>query len=447
MKSANFASRKPKARIIASFDEDELDKPNNPYPTTAITSEEPTDSSSPPLFKRKSASTKTRKTINRSLISLEDPHADDDNHKSSSAENTPKSKDDSPELTRPIVIKKSILSRQTVVERSASSSSSITQPTTSSSKEKPRAVLKKSTILPSQPFSQLSLTSRPSYSKEALAELKGSTPTTPLHRSNDDDTDISMSDAPPPPSSKDPLDVAGKFAVERASAAAAANELSIPDSGTIKALKARRALLAQNPDYISLSDDVKKGSRLQKTQDDEEEILETFVEDGGLALGKKAEKEKERRRREDIREAIDMVERPSDEDEDDSNDDGNGEWEADRLRTGGYGSNKRETLEEKLRKPPAVITPLPNFQEALANLKGILAGMNDTMEQKSKRVEELLSEKEMIEQREKELQKLLKETSEKYEQLRAEAGTALHVGRGLESFGDDAAGNGIPAGV
>lgn len=254
-----------------------------------------------------------------------------------------------------------------------------------------------------------------------------------------------MSDAPPP--SKDPLDVAGKFAAERASAAAVATELSIPDSGTIKALKARRALLAQNPDYISLSGDAKKGSRLQKTQDDDEEILETFVEDGGLALGKKAEREKERRRREDIREAIDMVERPSDEDEEGSNDDGNGEWEANRLRTGGYGSNKRETLEEKLRKPPAVITPLPNFQEALANLKGILAGVNDTMEQKSKRVEELLSEKEMIGQREKELQKLLKETSEKYERLRAEAGTALHVGRGLESFGDDATGNGIPAGV
>ncbi|KAF3147206.1 hypothetical protein TWF703_000046 [Orbilia oligospora] len=441
MKSANFASRKPKARIIASFEDDELETPNNPKPTTtaaAISTSEPTDSS-PLLFKRKSASTKTRKTINRSLISLEDPHAEDNQITEKTSQST-----DTPELTRPIVIKKSTLSRQNNPERSASSPSSLAQPSTS--KDKPRPTLKKSTILPSQPFSQLSLTSRPSYSKEALAELKGSTPTTPLHRNNDDDTDISMSDAPPP-ASKDPLDVAGKFAVERASAAAAANELSIPDSGTIKALKARRALLAQNPDYISLSDDVKKGSRLQKTQDDEEEILETFVEDGGLALGKRAEKEKERRRREDIREAIDMVERPSDEDEEDSNDDGNGEWEANRLRTGGYGSNKRETLEEKLRKPPAVITPLPNFQEALANLKGILAGMNDAMEQKSKRVEELLSEKEMIEQREKELQKLLKETSEKYEQLRAEAGTALHVGRGLESFGDDTAGNGIPAGV
>ncbi|KAK6357247.1 hypothetical protein TWF718_001568 [Orbilia javanica] len=438
MKSANFANRKPKARIIASFDDDdEREQSNNPQPTTKPTTSETQDSSSSAaLFKRKSASTKTRKTVNRSLISLEDPHEDDvkDNDKSQSA--------DSLELTRPIVVKKSTLSRQPV-ERGASSPSS-TQQTVS--KEKPRATLK-SSILPSQPFSQLSLTSRPSYSKEALAELKGSTPTTPLHRQNDDeDADISMSDAPPPPP-KDPLDVAGKFAAERASAAAAATELSIPDSGTIKALKARRALLAQNPDYISLSDDAKKGSRLQKTQDDEEEILETFVEDGGLALGKKAEREKERRRREDIREAIDMVERPSDEDSEDSNDDGNGEWEANRLRTGGYGSNKRETLEEKLRKPPAVMTPLPNFQEALANLKGILAGMNDTVEQKSKRVEELLSEKEMIEQREKELQKLLKETSEKYERLRVEAGTALHVGRGLESFGDDAAGNGIPAGV
>ncbi|KAK6536335.1 hypothetical protein TWF281_000574 [Arthrobotrys megalospora] len=423
MKSANFASRKPKARIIASFEDGEENS------TTA----EANDSSTP-LFKRKSASTKTRKTVNRSLISLEDPHGDDETTST-----------DSPELTRPIVVKKSTFSRQ-VIERSASSSS---QPTaaassSSSSKDKPRATLK-SNILPSQPFSQLSLTSRPSYSKEALAELKTSTPTTPLHRQNDDDTDVSMSDAPPPP--PDPLDVAGKFAAERASAATAASTLSIPDAGTIKALKARRALLAQNPDYISLSDDSKKGSRLQKTQDDEEEVLETFVEDGGLALGRKAEREKERRRREDIREAIDMVERPSDEDEEGSNEDGNGEWEANRLRTGGYGSSKRETLEEKLQKPPAVITPLPNFAEALANLKGILMGMNDTMEQKSKRVEELLSEKEMIEQREKELQKLLKETSEKYERLREEAGTALHVGRGLESFGDDAAGNGIPAGV
>ncbi|KAK6363109.1 hypothetical protein TWF730_000554 [Orbilia blumenaviensis] len=430
MKSANFASRKPKARIIASFDDDEVtDQPKDPQSTStpAAAASESNDSSAP-IFKRKSTTTKTRKTVNRTLISLEDPHDDD---------GTPST--DSLELTRPVVVKKSTLSRQ-VVERSASSSSSA-QPA-AAAKEKPRAALKSST-LPSQPFSQLSLTSRPSYSKEALAELRTSTPTTPLHRKHDGDTDVSMSDAPP----VDPLDVAGKFAAERASTAAAAVELSIPDSGTIKALKARRALLAQNPDYISLSDDVKKGSRLQKTQDDEEEILETFVEDGGLALGKRAEREKERRRREDIREAIDMVERPSDEDEDDSNADENGEWEANRLRTGGYGSSKRETLEERLRKPPAVITPLPNFQEALANLKGILAGMNDTMEQKSQRVEELISEKEMIEQREKELQRLLKETSEKYERLREEAGTALHVGRGLESFGDDSAGNGIPAGV
>ncbi|KAK6509339.1 hypothetical protein TWF481_004092 [Arthrobotrys musiformis] len=394
MKSANFASRKPKARII-SFDDDDEPKPS----TTSDLPEET------PIFKRKSASAKPRKNISRPLISLEDPHLDEQTDSTS----------------KPLVIKKSSLSRQ------------ITDSTNpSTSKEKPRAALKPST-LPSNSFSQLTLTSRPTYSKEALAELKGSTPTTPLHKN---DADTPMPDAP-----EDPLNVSGKFAAERASAAQAAKDLSIPDSTTIKALKARRALLAQNADYISLSSS-SKGGRL-KPQDDDED-LETFVEDGGLALGKRAEREKERRRREDIKEAIDMVERPSD--EEDSNDEENGEWEENRLRTGGYGSN-RESIEEKLRKPPAVITPLPDFQEALANLKGILAGMNEQMEEKSKRVEELLSEKEMIEQREKELQALLKETSEKYERLRVEASTALHVGRGLESFGDDAAGNGIPAGV
>ncbi|KAK6537909.1 hypothetical protein TWF694_010807 [Orbilia ellipsospora] len=429
MKSANFASRKPKARIIASFDDDELEEKSSVPPSTMDTTPDATDdSSSAPVFKRKSASTKPRKAVARPLISLDDPHDED----------TPTAKT---ELTRPTVVKKSTISRQ-AVERGAS--------TSTSSKDKPRTTLKPTT-LPSQPFSQLSLTSGPSYSKEALAELRTSTPTTPLNRGSpqDEEEDVSMSDAP----AADPLNIAGKFAAERASTAAAAKDMAIPDQGTIKALKARRAMLAQNPDYISLSEDSAKakgkGSRLQRTQDDEEEILETFVEDGGLALGRKAEREKQRRRREDIREAIDMVERPTDDEdgEGSGSEDENGEWEADRIRTGGYGSSKRETLEEKLKKPPAAITPLPNFQEALGRLKGLLAGMNETMGEKAKRVEELLVEKEMIEQREVELQRLLKDTSEKYERLREEAGTALHVGRGLESFGDDASMTGIPAGV
>ncbi|KAF3906461.1 hypothetical protein ABW20_dc0106030 [Dactylellina cionopaga] len=428
MKSANFANRKPKARIIASFDDDEeVDKSSVQTATSAAVdtvTDKSNDDSSAPVFKRKSASTKARKGINRSLISLDDPHDEE-------------ASTDPPELSRPVVVKKSTLSRQ-AIQRNASSS----QPAAA---DKPRTTLKSAT-LPSQPFSQLSLTSRPSYSKEALAELKTSTPTTPLSRqSPQDGEDVTMSDAPP-----DPLDVAGKFAAERASAATSAREMSIPDEGMIKALKARRAMLAQNPDYISLSEDGAKGkgSRLQRTQDDEEEILETFVEDGGLALGKKAQREKERRRRKDIKEAIDMVERPSDEEKENSDDeDENGEWEANRMRTGGYGSSKRENLEEKLRKPPAVIAPLPNFQEAMEKLKDILAGMNQMMEQKAERVEELVAEREMIEQREQELQTLLKDTSEKYERLREEAGTALHVGRGLESFGDDSASTGIPAGV
>ncbi|KAF3902246.1 hypothetical protein AA313_de0203501 [Arthrobotrys entomopaga] len=430
MKSANFSNRKPKARIIASFDDDDLDeKPSLPS-STIDTTPDATDDSSAPVFKRKSASTKPRKAIARPLISLDDPHDEDT---SSTA---------SPELTRPSIVKKSTISRQ-AIERGAS--------TSTASKDKPRTTLKPTT-LPSQPFSQLSLTSGTSYSKEALAELRTSTPTTPLNRGSpqDEEEDVAMADAP----AADPLNVAGKFAAERASTAAAARDMSIPDQSTIKALKARRAMLAQNPDYISLSEDSAKskgkGSRLQRTQDDEEEILETFVEDGGLALGKRAEREKARRRREDIKEAIDMVERPSDGDGDgegSGSEDENGEWEADRIRTGGYGSSKRETLEERLRKPPAVITPLPSFQEALGRLKDMLADMNETMGVKAKRVEELLVEKEMIEQREVELQRLLKDTSEKYERLREEAGTALHVGRGLESFGDDTSMTGIPAGV
>ncbi|EPS39172.1 hypothetical protein H072_7094 [Dactylellina haptotyla CBS 200.50] len=431
MRSANFANRKPKARIIASFDDDESDKKSAPPagPSAMDTALDSNEDSSASIFKRKSAPTKVRKSVNRSLISLDDPHGEE-----ASA--------DALALTRPIVVKKSALTRQ-AVERSASTSQG---PTAAAPKDKPRTTLK-STALPSQPFSQLSLTSRPSYSKEALAELKTSTPTTPMSRgSPQDDQDVPMADAP-----VDPLNVAGKFAAERASASVSARDLSIPDEGTIKALKARRAMLAQNPDYISLSEESakSKGSRLQRTQDDEEEILETFVEDGGLALGRKAEREKQRRRREDIREAIDMVERPSD-DEDASGggtEDENGEWEANRIRTGGYGSSKRETLEEKLRKPPAVITPLPSFHEAVGKLKDLLAGMNLAMGEKEQRVEELLSEKELIEQRELELQKLLKDTSEKYERLREEAGTALHVGRGLENFGDDTTGTGIPAGV
>ncbi|KAJ6264630.1 hypothetical protein Dda_0779 [Drechslerella dactyloides] len=416
MKSANYTSRKPKARIIASFDDDEADTPS-PQPASGASSDTAGDA---PLFKRKTASNRTRKGITHPVITLDDPQEGETSI-------------DAPTLSRPVVVKKSTLSRQ-AVERNAAHSQD---------RERPRTTLK-STTLPSQPFSQLSLTSRPTYSKEALAELKGSTPTTPIsHKDASTDEDTPMADA----GSNDPLNVAGKFAAERA----APSNSAIPDEGTIKALKARRAMLAQNPDYISLSDASKhksgSASRLQRPDDDEEE-LETFVEDGGLALGRKAERERDRRRREDIRTAIDAVERPSDA-SDASNseeDEDTGEWEANRIRTGGY-SSKRETLEEKLRKPPATITPLPSFGDALARLKGILEDMTVTAAQSAATVEELIAEREMIERREAEVQALLKSTADKYEKLREEVGAAVHVGRGLESFGGDATGdaNGVPA--
>ncbi|KAF3907083.1 hypothetical protein ABW21_db0201659 [Orbilia brochopaga] len=376
MKSANFTNRKPKARIIASFDDDDANTPSPQSGSPAPQSEPIGDA---PLFKRKAGGTRSRKGITHPVISLDDPQDDET------------SGDAAPTLTRPVVVKKSTLSRQ-AAERSAAQS----------------------------------------YSKEALAELKGSTPTTPLSRQDGstEDEDVPMADA----GSNDPLNVAGKFAAERAVPSTSA----IPDAGTIKALKARRAMLAQNPDYISLSDSTSSknkssGSRLQR-QDDDEVELETFVEDGGLALGRKAERDRDRRRREDIRTAID------------ADDETNGEWEANRVRTGGYGA-KRETLEEKLRKAPATITPLPSFADALARLKSVLEDMTVTAAQSAATVEELLAEREMIEQREAEVQALLKTTTEKYEKLREEAGAAIHVGRGLESFGSDAAAeaNGVPA--
>jgi len=339
------------------------------------------------LFTRKTSSNAKRKPASKLRVNYESSDIN-----SSSADN-----DEEAEST--LVVKKNPIARQAIERNAATRQRSAA------------TIIPPATAMKS--LEQLSLSSAgPSYSAEALKELRTSTPNTPK--------DVGLD--------YDPLDIASKFANDRAQTSSSSD---IPDPSVVAALKARRAMMAANPDYISLSaTNTKHESRLQTVGGDEEAFLQSFVEDesgGGL----KTDAEKAKIKKQAIREAIDSS------GSEESDDEEMQAWESMQIRSGGYSSMKVETLEHKLKKSPAVMAPLPTLANVVGKLEGLLAGMMAEKDKKERIVEELTEQRAQIEKREKEVQELLRVKGEAYERLRRDVGGAKEVGRGLESFGDD----------
>ncbi|KXJ96239.1 nineteen complex-related protein 2-domain-containing protein, partial [Microdochium bolleyi] len=182
---------------------------------------------------------------------------------------------------------------------------------------------------------------RPRYSKEYLSELQNSTPNTPsniktLHRPNSDD-EMSL----------DPSELEGAMIVDSEPASSRASpaphQTTVLTEAEIREKKERRARLAKQgggsagDDFISLSDDdndstqrraagesyltvlsrqphhsssssKKKDSRLRPEDEDLGEGFDEFVEDGGLSLGRKAERAARRKQRADIASMIETAE-------------------------------------------------------------------------------------------------------------------------------------------
>ncbi|KAI9765112.1 MAG: hypothetical protein M1840_007819 [Geoglossum simile] len=298
---------------------------------------------------------------------------------------------------------------------------------------------------------------RPSYSKDYLNELKTSTPSTPkdlgsLSNSADEDED-----------KPDTLDILEKFGV-RANVVGSA---IIPSEAEIREKKDRRARLAKETEFILLGDDgggneislllrKRKESRLVREDEDLGEGFDDFVEDGGISLGKKAEREQSRRRRAEMEELIHEAEGSSTDDTDESEVERRAEYEAAQTRAGAYTLSKGDSARTSRPRTPPKITPLPSLSDSFSRLQSVLSSMEATKSAKVKELEDLLHQKSEIATREVEIQKLLKEAGENYERLRAEAGLGSGMGdanglgeaiaatlpsqfvvnRGLESFGN-----------
>lgn len=295
---------------------------------------------------------------------------------------------------------------------------------------------------------------RPSYSAEYLSELKNSTPSTPKDLKPPSDAEIEESKA---------LDLATKFGSDLP-----VYEIpAIPTDAEIQEKKARRARLAKEEEYITLngsdeSEDDRNDTSLRPykekpetrlVQDDEDiaEGFDEFVEDGRIALGKKAERELKRKQKDEIRNMINEAEgNSSDQSTDDSEAERRAAYEFTQTRAGMDGLQKGLHDQTERPRTPPKITPLPSLNGCLEKLEASLSKMQYERMQKMKRIEDIRKEKAEIAEREVEIQKLLKEAGESYEKLRGTIGGELAastnaqaligngtygMGRGLESIG------------
>lgn len=309
---------------------------------------------------------------------------------------------------------------------------------------------------------------RPTYSKDYLKELRNSTPSIPKDlKPTEEEEQESRA-----------LDIASKFGPSASLTPETSS--AIPTDAEIKEKKARRARLAKeqeardedddNP-WASDDDDEFRTSRNEislrpkekytetRLVRDDEDIAEGFdeyVEDGNISLGRKAEREAEKKRRAEMSELINNAERGSDDDgSDDSEAERNAAYEAAQTRAGTYG--RQRGLEGARDRTPERIAPLPDLSEMLERLQSDVEIKKQKREMIIQKMEELKEDKVRIAERQKYLQEQLQKTGEEYEKLRLEAGMAavplngtddgkLIVSRGLDSMGTTPLGN-TPAGT
>ncbi|KAK4097438.1 hypothetical protein N658DRAFT_527040 [Parathielavia hyrcaniae] len=326
----------------------------------------------------------------------------------------------------------------------------------------------------------------PRYSKEYLEELQSSTPTTPQNLASlqtaggEDEMEL------------DPSELEGAVVVQ-------STEIAPPQSrpgnlathvlteAEIRERKERRARLAQEAGFISLeggdesdedaaarqhgggrmavhfpSSNKKKETRLIAEDEDLGEGYDEFVSDGGLALGKKAERDAARRHKLEMAELIQAAEDGSDADSDDSEAERRAAYEAAQRRAGLDGLHLHdEDHDIGGGVGPDVIPrmkPLPKLNEVLQRMREILQGLEDQVTYKRTMIADLGKEKKEILAREKEVQEILNQAGAKYQAVVASAGgnvgdvarlagqspmrplppglaADLPVERGLESFG------------
>ncbi|KAF9633518.1 hypothetical protein BFW01_g4412 [Lasiodiplodia theobromae] len=285
---------------------------------------------------------------------------------------------------------------------------------------------------------------RPSYTKEALAELRDSQPSTPKPSADEEDE----------PEGKE-VDVAAKFGPLTSLKSSSA----IPTDAEIQEKKERRRRLAQEQGYMSLdgdddrdrtvydddnaydSDDLDRPrdvairtsfkekypeGRLVHEDEDVAEGFDDFVEDGRISLGRKAEREAARKRREEMASMIADAEGggSGDDGSDDSEAERNAVYEAAQTKAGTYGSRDKNADDPQRPRTPPKISSIPELGGVLARLRASLKEQEELKAAKVRRMGELAREKADIASQESWIQSQLKIAGEKYEKLRIEAGGA-----------------------
>jgi hypothetical protein len=186
-------------------------------------------------------------------------------------------------------------------------------------------------------------------------------------------------------------------------------------------------------------------TRLIHEDEDIAEGFDDFVEDGKISLGRKSEREAQRKRRAEMAELINTAEAGSDDDGSaDSDEERNAAFAAAQARAGRYGQKIDD--EDDGSKTPPRITPLPQLDDILEGLTIDIQTKKQRKDLILQKLQELKDDKVRIEERKKYLQEQLQKTGEEYEKLRQEAGLPalpssesnggrLITERGLDSLG------------
>jgi hypothetical protein len=286
----------------------------------------------------------------------------------------------------------------------------------------------------------------PSYGAAALKELQDSTPTTP----RDTGTEADNSEVEDASNNGKVLDLTSKFG---SSLSRYQQPSAVPSATEIAEKKARRARLAKEQaadEFISLEpsdpeldddDNVirddsgrlvlkpkdKYGQAESRLVHEDEDVMENFDEfteaDGKILLGRKAEAEAARKRKQDMASQIAEAEGASDSDSNASERERNDAFEAAQTRHGTYSSHPTTDpyADARPRTPPK-ISPLPTLDSVIERLRKQLSDLQSSRMQKLQEMEALQREKIRLGEEEIRIQKALRETADKFAQLRAEKG-------------------------
>ncbi|KAI0190950.1 nineteen complex-related protein 2-domain-containing protein [Xylaria flabelliformis] len=289
---------------------------------------------------------------------------------------------------------------------------------------------------------------RPRYSKEYLSELQSATPNAPQDLSS-----LHIEDE----MSLDPSELEGAMIVDTepsTSLTAGPSTTAVLTEAEIREKKERRARLAKQKgsrdteDFISLSDDdnderragdsyltllsrnsgSKADTRLVAEDEDLGEGFDEFVEDGGLSLGRKAEREARKRHRAEMASMISAAEGAGSDGEAAASDDSEAErqaaFEAAQTRAGMDGlaeereqQRKRLGAREGVVPVPPKITPLPDLSVLVEAFKARMRQKEADLIRMRAHIAGLKAEREGIIKREPEVQRLLNEAGERYRAL------------------------------